>query len=553
MKKNKVFIKVLAVVTAVVVLLFSCSAFDGVFYGGFLPRLPEGTVMEFKEVSEAEFMRSFRPRLMVAHGAEAVNGKNILDDTRYTPSFPSASIPLDGYKLFWDLIEHEVESGVFNPDYARSKKFEPDNIVTEVTKKRVQDMVDNANARHSTGGSARPIKETYCFVAKRKLMYPNSTDYEVDYLYAWYDKNHTDNGTFEGVSIGNFYLQPNTIALMRFNSNGYSTVAYMSADEVSLSQINSGTTAFAWYMGKYKYSVINSDGTVESLDYSSLPNYQSNPATTYFYSANDVNSIVDNSLIDFYDDSPNTYNTIFGDVLTNVQCMFTNGFDGSFGYRGSGYSSDWYISSGAFFPANGTISDYISGNFSIDRNIRAKYAPVYNNFEYTNYINTGSEITTENVTNYNDYGVTYNNDSGEFELDLDVLTAKIEADITPKFDLAFKGVYENQPDIDGDFTVNDKNYIDITDKYITDIVDKFYPPASGWEPPSYPAVNTSVYIPADVPSYETYAVQTVPSSILTQSGSWLHLSYDFFDDLGLIVYIIPLVILGLFWRFTGGD
>lgn len=552
MKKNKVFIKVLAVVTAVVVLLFSCSAFDGVFYGGFLPRLPEDNVMEFEQVSEAEFINSFRPQLMVAHGAESVNGKSILDDTRYTPTFPTSDTPFDAYDDLWKLLQHEVDSGLFNPDLVRSKRLEPSNLVTEVTKQRVRDMVDNAN-HHNTDGLARPIKETYCFVAKRKLLYPNSSDYEVDYLYCWYDKNHTDNGTFEGISIGNFYLQPNTIALMRFNSNGYSTVCYMSADELGLSQLNSGTTAFYWDMGKYKYSVINSDGTVESLDFSSLPNYYYDPVNSYFKSANDVNSITSDILIDFYNDT-SSYDEVFGDVLTNVQCMFSNGLSSNNNYiSSSGFSSDWYISSGAFFPANGTISDYIDGNFSIDSNIRAKYAPVYNNFDYSTKITTGSEITTENVTNYNDYGVTYNNATGEFELDVDTLTAKIEADITPKFDLAFKGVYSNQPDIDGDFTVNDKNYIDITDKYITDIVDKFYPPASGWEPPSYPAVNTSVYIPADVPSYSTYAVQTMPDSVLNDTKNVFSLSWGVFDGLGLIPLFIPLVILALFWRFTGGE
>ena len=64
---------------------------------------PKVQLMEFKEVSESEFMRSFRPRLMVAHGAESLTGKNILDDSRYTPTFPSATIPIEGYKLFWEI------------------------------------------------------------------------------------------------------------------------------------------------------------------------------------------------------------------------------------------------------------------------------------------------------------------------------------------------------------------------------------------------------------------------------------------------------------------
>ena len=86
------------------------------------------------------------------------------------------------------------------------------------------------------------------------------------------------------------------------------------ADEVSLQQVNSGDTAFAWYMGKNRYSVINSDGTVESLDYSNLPNYYANPCTTYFHSGSDVNSITEDILVQYYNDNTSSYSNVFGDV-----------------------------------------------------------------------------------------------------------------------------------------------------------------------------------------------------------------------------------------------
>ena len=38
-----------------------------------------------------------------------------------------------------------------------------------------------------------------------------------------------------------------------------------------------------------------------------------------------------------------------------------------------------------------------------------------------------TRLLLRTLTNYSDYGVTYNNTSGEFELDMDVLAAKIEA------------------------------------------------------------------------------------------------------------------------------
>ena len=96
--------------------------------------------------------------------------------------------------------------------------------------------------------------------------------------------------------------------------------------------------------------------------------------------------------------------------------------------------------------------------------------------------------------------------------------------------------------------MNDKNYIDITDQYITDIVDKFYPPASGWEPPSYPAVNTSAFIPA---TYPTFEVSTIPPDYGEVLGESLTNGWDMADGLGLTAILVPFIILILLWRFTG--
>lgn len=558
MKKSKVFLKVFAVVIALVLVVAPVLSLAPV------PFSHSSCSFPFKEVSEAEFMRSFRPRLSVANAA-GITAQQILDDTRYSSLYPSATTDLLKFQNFFDMFHSDDFENVVDNFVDIWKRNGVYNIIVEPIKHRVRQFVANGNAHHNSGGVHRDLTPSYTFIAKRKLMYPNSSDYEIDYLYCWYDKGNSGNGTFEGVQIGNFYITPHTIVLMRFNSNGYSTTSYCSADEVGLSQINSGSTAFAWYMGKFKYSVINSDGTVESLDYSTLPNYQSNPAPTYFHSSNDVNSIVDNSLIDFYDDSPNAYNTIFGDVLTNVQCMFTNGFDGSFGYRGSGFSSDWYISSACVFPENGTISDYVDGHFSTSTNINVQYAPVYNGFYDFRDM---SQLTTENVSNYYDYGITYNQDSQQFELDESTLNNYITNEYVSKFDTAFTGVYSNQPDVGGDFTQNTNNYIDDVDKHIEDILKKYEDENRGikvyWDYPKYDSLGGSgsdgstpdlpdFEITGFVPDYSNYTSQTLPAGAVSNAKAVADIGWNLFDNLGLIPVIIPLVILGLLWKLTGGD
>lgn len=551
--KKSLLIKIVSCISAVVILFFACSSSGGFFRGGFLPRLPEDTVMEFKEVSEAEFMRSFRPRsrLLVASADDTTLSKDILDNTRYAPTSWSTSTPWDAYKDFWDLLQYEKDSGLFNPDLVRSKKFQPSNLISEAVEQRAKDLVDNAN-----NGNTKALQDTYCFIAKRKIFYPTSSDYEVDYLYCWYDYNHTNNGSFEGITLGNFYMQPNTIVLCRFNSNGYSTTAYTSADEFPLtvgSVIN-----FAWDMRKKSYSITNSDGTLETLDYSGVSGGYYPPQKQWFLSDVNTNSITDDFLQSYYNYDSSKYQQVFGDVLTNIQCICSNGlyWKGStpvmiFNNIGS---ADWFISSGGFFPPD-NVGQSINQNFSTDLNINPKLPPVYNNYNTTNNIfKSNTYLTTENVSDYADYGITYNNTSGKFELDLDALAVGVAAEIEPKFQLAFDGVYNAQPLPDANFDGDlDINYNQTIDETITQLIDKYYPPASGWEPPSYPAVNTSVYIPADVPSYSTYAVQTMPDSVLTDTKNVFSLSWGVFDGLGLIPLFIPLVILALFWRFTGGE
>ena len=110
--------------------------------------------------------------------------------------------------------------------------------------------------------------------------------------------------------------------------------------------------------------------------------------------------------------------------------MFTNGLNDT-SYLPSGYySSDWYISAGGFFPANGTISDLHNDHFSTETN----HGPSYPRFIIISHLITTTfnhwvEILPR-TCNYYDWRH-YDNDTQQFELDLDALTAQLQADIVP--------------------------------------------------------------------------------------------------------------------------
>ena len=173
---------------------------------------------------------------------------------------------------------------------------------------------------------------------------------------------------------------------------------------------------------------------------------------------------------------------------------------------------------------------------------------VYDNTEEKRYRDMKLNRSFSYSNNYSDYGFDYDSLNGTLDLDPTVLAGALAGALIPEFEGVFDLVYGAQPGIGLDFnaTNNILDYLDL-------IEENQGGDLSVWEPPSYPAVNTSTYIPASVPNYETYALQTIPDEYIEGTGDWFFFGYDLIDSLGLLVFVIPLVILGLFWRFTGGD
>ena len=188
-------------------------------------------------------------------------------------------------------------------------------------------------------------------------------------------------------------------------------------------------------------------------------------------------------------------------------------------------------------------------NYKTYNNYDYRKFPIYRvtNKYYQSYDTFSSYETKYYNNTYVDNGLTIDPNTFKTTIDYDklanIVTNQLEAEFKPVFD----AVYDLQPDINVEFN-HDNNVFDYP-SIVNPLPDVS---GGGWEPPSYPAVNTSVYIPAQTPIYSTYAAATVPSGVISSAGTFMHMGYDIFEDLGLLVIIIPLAILAILWKFTGG-
>lgn len=441
------------------------------------------------------------------------------------------------------------------------KNYLADYMYSNVAGQRVIDLVDYANGSTSgltTGG------KVYSFIAKRSLTLSydetNQPDLvETDTMYFWKDLNHTINNDFSGVQIGDFYMMPNTIFVTREFSNGDMRCFYADASQFRVDADNSNVLQLRFNPGSI-LTCVSSDGSLDSI---TIPDtYSSNNCRIYFdtLKSGNLNSIDSGSDLAYQ----SLYYSRYGDFVSNgipsdIMCLvgneeynsallFPNNSRG-----GNGFSvQTWYMSSGGFIGTN--FNNY----FNSDPNtIDPKKPPSYVNNDTR--LQPNASLTVNNVSNYNDFGVTYNDVTGKFDLDLNALAAGLAANIVPQFQAVFDGTYSAQPDIDSnDWSVSNltNNYIDDYSDLVVDISNEVQEILDSrspvWVPPRYPAVNTSVYIPAQTPTYSTYAAATVPAGVISSASTFMHMGFDLFEDLGLLVIIIPCAILAILWKFTGG-
>lgn len=477
---------------------------------------------------------------LILHADSPATGSDVLDDTRYS------SI---GFTEISDIIS--FIDGVSGGELSDASVLgQPGKLID----KFASQVFTNAMKSLQGKESGYVVKDVYSCICKRQVVYPINDYKELQYLYVYINKN----ADAQLQQFGNYTVAPNTLFLVR-QTNFAGTLVYsvpIAQNNINVSWGNGGDPCRIIIPDNSNFTMYTPEGAETFL----IESARSGESMYVAIVNNDYNTIVDTHLSQVYNYQPNHdyyYSYMPEGTMNGMEALLGVGYNASLGSEqttawppnnGSPYNTTrpWYMTT--FFSNNDTGTGEPS-YYSTNNNINPLKPPAYI-LPQSNPFYSGKTIDNSTINNYNDYGVSISNNS--LEIDPDILAAALGALIDPDFGAAVQGVFSAQPEIGLDFnTPLDLNLPDLVDDYLQSIT--VYPPSDGWEPPSYPAVNTSTYIPASVPSYETYALQTIPDEYIEGTGDWFFFGYDLIDSLGLLVFVIPLVILGLFWRFTGGD
>lgn len=436
------------------------------------------------------------------------------------------------------------------------KSYLASHMYSNVAGQRVKDLVDYAN--QSTGGLTTG-KAVNSFIAKRSLTlsYDDNNKpslVETDTMFFWKDENHTIANDFTGVQLGDFYMMPNTAFFIReFSDNRTPIMFYADVSNVQIvySNTSSGFDNHPFdlrFKADTTYSCVDSEGNIDSLTTgksSSLLNF-------YALKNSNINSIDSGDNIA----SQAMYNTHFTEytekgILPNI-FVFCNNAQKSDGtrlfpnnWRGGNGSPTWYLSSGGFFPKNASTTS-LTFNTQTTTNIDPKKPPAVINPDAR--LNVNTLLTTANVDNYADFGVTYNSVTGKFDLDVNALAAGLAAQIAPQFDGVFDGVYQAQPDID----TNDWTTPNLTNNYISDYSDLVVDISNDVQEvlnDRSPVVLTRPLVPA-VTTFShfdflpSYTVSTFDNSLKTNANAVITHQNDVIEALGFLPIFGVLALLG---------
>ena len=408
-------------------------------------------------------------------------------------------------------------------------------------------LVDYANA--STGKSYQ-IQDSWSFVAKRRIVYPyDGLPSETDYLFCYVDKNTT---TYTPQSFGDVYVSPNSCFIIRDTS-------WMGMKYYSFSLTNNNITARTGSSGDGVFDFIletptNDEFVIEYPDgnetfqFSGLRRNANNACPVYVTN-NTVNDINSTFLSNLYATDQSYYDSFFKDsttgeyrFLTDLEVIFGSGYrNGYYEKLAKWTTAPWYLTSGY-----GNIRYPNAHNYSIQRktsnNINQTVDPALPPFYLVpndSPFHSGQTLNETTVNNYNDYGITYNDVSGEFELSPDVLAGALAGAIDPDFNGLFGGVFDAQPDIGLDFGTPDlplnNNYVDIIDELLNSLV-----PAEPSTRPLVPAVTTF----SGVDLVPTFSTGTFPPLVEQGTGNLLSWSTSLYETLGVIGVFLILAVIG---------
>lgn len=234
-----------------------------------------------------------------------------------------------------------------------------------------------------------------------------------------------------------------------------------------------------------------------------------------------------------------------------------------------------YDNSSDSLPNHFSISTVVSNDYEFSQSVN-NYFVDFNYWKAPNiYYNNraGDTITKNNISNYNEYGYTYNNVTNSIEFDPDIYADFFDLNIKPKLESEFDLIFSKFPDIDAEF-----GDINVKFNNLVEIMNEIKNPSVTTTTGTYPVVtgngscNCDVNVTVDVtfPSefYKTYPpLDTEPAFVaenpdvdfafdaplpiraLEVSGGFISLASDFLDDVGLMPVVLLCVSLGFIAMF----
>lgn len=202
-------------------------------------------------------------------------------------------------------------------------------------------------------------------------------------MYYWEDSSTAlhPQTQLQGVTIGDFIMQPNTVFVIRNFSDGTSDVFYTNTSEFNVDEYGIGSTATPsfWFRLRpghpitvYDSEGVSESGTISSIQSESNVFFANNPKNS---DGKQINSITTERLVLLHSQNPKNYEKYVGDRLSNLSCLLGNVIlsNGDEYLNNSSYNlvspnmslNVWYISSG------GTIarpSTPYSNTFNTDPN-----------------------------------------------------------------------------------------------------------------------------------------------------------------------------------------
>ena len=481
---------------------------------------------------------------IIVSAAEPANGEDVLNDTRYS------AIGLDDIFTLIGLLD-DIKDGELSPNIDVNSLLE--KFAKQVAEQTTKNAIDEANKQIYTHENFEPyiIKQSRMILCKRTLIYPYADMKETDYLYIYEDANST---TQTPQQFGEYTITPNSMLLIRDTNFMGTTVcsfpltSYCRIGGGSPNNINIYTPP-----GEHFYYDTPDGQALEYVYFASNSHYFSIPIVNA-----QTNTIRNDWLVRAYQTNLQEYRDYIGAdgaILDDFEVLLGTGYDNVATGRynrtmcqsssGAFTVQPWYITT-AYFNDNTSVN-HINQYFNIDpNNIDPSKPPAYR-LDPNNPLGYNKTIDNSTINNYYDYGITYDSTNNELDIDPTLLAGALAGLIDPDFKGVLDGTFSAQPEIGLGFdTPLDLNLPDLVDDYLQSIT--VYPPSTGWEPPSYPAVNTSAYIPA---TYPTIPTNTLPSGYAEDMGDVLTNGWDMYDALGLTALFIPIIVLLLLWRFTG--